>query len=120
MFNQFERGHQKVCVVRMDDWYERGDAILAALAESGKRVYPAEAAAAMCDLWRETADLAHGGSPVGSRLARCVRRFRAWTYWPVGAGMEEGDIDACLAEVLTPLLGDPALHLPKPGPPPGR
>ena len=94
-------------LVRLDDYLAYGDKVIVAMADAGKRLYPAEEAANMVDWFRPSADFevmepdwgyeGEGEPPlIGSgprdRFAASIYNFRAWTHWVVGAGLEERSV----------------------------
>ena len=110
-----------VSFVRVDDYVAYGDRVLVALAASGKRVYPAEEAAAMRGFLepleelnaQEEADSDEEGAMTGPRSQFMAKIYskRAWCHWCVGMGAEEGDIIEAQEDALE-VLKNEALALP--------
>lgn len=93
---------QEPCFIRVDDYYTNGDAIMKAMVEQGKRVYPVEEASNM------------------KLMLEAVEKYLApkcaYMHWAIGKGLE---MEECFslekvapilddADVALGLLGDPA------------
>mmetsp|Transcript_95116 Transcript_95116/g.182886 ORF Transcript_95116/g.182886 Transcript_95116/m.182886 type:complete len:528 (-) Transcript_95116:48-1631(-) len=91
--------------IRIDDYYSDGDAIMKAMVEEGKTVYPAEEAASMADMLKACS----GG----------LWATRAYVHWAVGQGLE---MEECavpdIVEKLDPILSDETNALARLGDPP--
>jgi hypothetical protein len=88
--------------IRADDYYHNGDAIMKAMVEEEKRVYPAEEGESM--------------KAMLEAVATYLWPKRAYIHWPVGFGLEEGEVDACtILSELGPLLCDAEQSLPRIG-----
>lgn len=108
-----------VRIVRVDDYQSVGHKILAAMIEKDKKAYPAEEVDSMLKLvapdealgFKEVfKDYETGKEEVEkceavSRFHSNIYNFRAWCHWPVGNGVEEGDISEGVAKVIEILSG---------------
>merc|ERR1719223_1098295 len=97
-------------VVRIDDYFSEGDAVLCKMMESGKRVYPAEEVEAMLGLVAKDAALNHTDSESVphlecSRFQVNVGEYQAWLLWVINEGVGEEDIQSS-HEMLYGLLTD--------------
>mmetsp|Transcript_133685 Transcript_133685/g.260313 ORF Transcript_133685/g.260313 Transcript_133685/m.260313 type:complete len:691 (-) Transcript_133685:205-2277(-) len=85
-----------VRVVRIDDYMRQGEAVLVAMMEGGKKVYPAEEVEAMLGFFKQDSALGYTEeeetTPECSRFVANVYNYRAWCHWVVGMGSEEGEI----------------------------
>merc|ERR1719270_443890 len=81
--------------IRTDDYFHNGDAIMKAMVNQGKAVYPAEEVGNM--------------KAVFEAVAKCTWPKRAYVHWPIGAGQEEAEV--CADDILGkigPIFGDEA------------
>jgi len=82
---------QNPCFIRTDDYYHNGDEIMKEMVEQDKRVYPAEE----LDNMKQMIEL----------VSTSLWEKRAYVHWPVGYGLEEGEVDPCTAlSEIGPLL----------------
>lgn len=70
--------------IRTDDYFHNGDAIMKAMVDQGKTVYPAEEVGNMMAVFEA--------------VAKCTWPKRAYVHWPVVAGLEEGEV--CAEDIL--------------------
>eukprot|EP00747_Dinoflagellata_sp_TGD_P131977 gnl/TRDRNA2_/TRDRNA2_175036_c1_seq5.p1 gnl/TRDRNA2_/TRDRNA2_175036_c1~~gnl/TRDRNA2_/TRDRNA2_175036_c1_seq5.p1 ORF type:complete len:608 (-),score=99.38 gnl/TRDRNA2_/TRDRNA2_175036_c1_seq5:529-2352(-) len=101
-----------LCAVRLDDYLLHGHAILLAMVEQNKRVYPAEETASMLDMMLPAEVLGDDTGRTKSRfqINTVTNSYRAWVAQIVGTGIEQGEIRCCQEEVFVPLLREgPAL-----------
>lgn len=91
---------QDPCYIRVDDYYHNGDAIMKAMVEADKSIYPKEEVENMTGLIMASMNM----------WAK-----RAYIHWGEGAGLEEGECNVESIIGLGQILGDDAKALPRLG-----
>lgn len=85
-----------VRVVRIDDYMQQREAVLVAMMEGGKKVYPAEEREAMLGFIKQDSALGYTEegetTPECSRFIANIYNYRAWCHWVVANLHQEGTI----------------------------